>query len=110
MPETLAALLLAHVAADFLLQTDRMVATKRHPLTLLLHAAIVLVTAQIALGRFDAWEPIALAAAHIGIDIVKTFALPARLWSFLADQAAHLATILAVGLYAPTLYASGLWA
>ncbi|MCG6884733.1 MAG: DUF3307 domain-containing protein, partial [Silicimonas sp.] len=46
----------------------------------------------------------------IGIDIVKTFALPARLWSFLADQAAHLATILAVGLYAPTLYASGLWA
>ena len=110
MTETLAALLLAHVVADFLLQTDAMVATKKRPGTLLLHGIIVLATAQIALGRVDAWEPIALAAAHIAIDIVKAYALPERLASFLADQAAHLATIFAVAALTPTLYAGGLWA
>lgn len=110
MTETLAALLLAHTVADFLLQTDAMVATKRRPATLLLHAAIVLVTAQAALGRIDAWEPLALAAAHIVIDIVKAYALPDRLGSFLADQAAHLVTIFAVAALAPTLFAGGLWA
>lgn len=110
MPETLAALLLAHAVADFLLQSTRMVETKRRPVTLLLHGAVVLATAQAALGRIDAWEPLALAAAHVAIDALKAWALPARLWAFLADQAVHLATILAVALYAPDLFAGGLWA
>ena len=110
MTSTLAALLLAHAVADFLLQTDAIVATKRRPGTLLLHTAIVLVTAQAALGRVDAWEPVALAAAHIVIDTLKAYALPDRLWSFLADQALHLVTIIAVATFAPTLYAGGLWA
>ncbi len=110
MTSTLAALLLAHVAADFLLQTNAMVATKRRPGTLLLHGVIVLLTTQLALGRVDAWEPLALAAAHIVIDTIKAYALPARLASFLADQAVHVATILAVAIWSPTLYAHGLWA
>ena len=110
MTSTLAALLLAHVVADFLLQTNAMVANKRHPGVLLLHAAVVLVTAQIALGRVDAWEPLALAAAHIVIDTVKVYALPDRLASFLADQAAHVVTLVVVAFYAPGLYAGGLWA
>ncbi len=76
----------------------------------MLHGAIVLVTAQIALGRIDAWEPLALAAVHVGIDAVKAYALPDRLWSFLADQAAHMATLLAVAVFAPMLFAGGLWA
>ncbi len=110
MTETLTALLLAHVCADFLLQTNNMVATKRRPTTLLLHAVIVIVTAQIALGRVDVWEPLALAAAHIAIDTVKTFALPDKLWALLSYQAAHLATLLVVAVYAPELHAGGLWA
>lgn len=110
MPETLAALLLAHAVADFLLQTNRMVETKRRPATLLLHTAIVLATAQAALGRIDAWEPLALAAAHLVIDATKAWALPNRLWAFLADQTAHLGTILAVALYAPDLFEGGMWA
>lgn len=110
MTSTLAALLLAHVVADFLLQTNAMVANKRHPGVLLLHGAIVLVTAQLALGRVDAWEPLALAAAHVAIDTLKVYALPDRLASYLADQAAHAATILAVAFYAPDLVNEGLWA
>jgi hypothetical protein len=110
MTSTLAALLLAHVVADFLFQTKDMVAQKRKPQILLLHGVIVLITAQLALGRIDAWEPLALAAAHIVIDTIKVYALPDRLASFVTDQAAHVATILAVALYAPNLYASGIWA
>ncbi len=110
MIETLAALLFAHIVADFVLQTDAMVASKKKPATLLLHAVIVLVTAQIALGSVDAWEPLALAVAHIIIDIVKVYALPDKLSSFFADQAAHIVTIFATALYAPTLFAGGLWA
>ena len=110
MIETFAALLLAHVVADFLLQTNWMVETKRRPGTLLLHALLVAATAYAALGRIDIWEPLALAAAHILIDIVKTFALPARLWSFMTDQAAHLATLIALAVLAPGLFDGGLWA
>ena len=110
MIETFAALLLAHVVADFLLQTNWMVETKRRPGTLLLHALLVAATAYAALGRIDIWEPLALAAAHILIDIIKTFALPARLWSFMTDQAAHLATLIALAVLAPGLFDGGLWA
>ena len=110
MIETLAALLFAHILADFVLQTDTMVARKREPLMLLAHAVIVLITAQVALGRVDAWEPLALAVAHIVIDIVKVYALPDKLSSFFADQAAHLITIFAAALYAPSLFAGGVWA
>lgn len=110
MLETFAALLLAHVAADFLFQTNTMVARKREPLMLFLHGIIVLATAQIALGRVDAWEPFALAGAHVIIDAIKVYALPNRLASFLSDQTAHLATLLVVATYAPDLFAGGLWA
>lgn len=110
MIATFAALLFAHALADFPLQSDRMAATKRRPGVLLLHGAIVLVTAQAALGRVDAWELLALAAAHIAIDAIKANLLPDRLWSFMVDQGAHLATILAVALVSPDLLSGGLWA
>ena len=71
MTETLAALVLAHVLADFVLQTNAMVATKRQPLTMARHAAIVLVTAALALGGVSPWL-LALAAAHAVIDATKT--------------------------------------
>lgn len=109
MTETFAALLLAHVVADFLLQTKTMVLRKKEPQILLLHGIVVLLTAWIALGRIDAWEVIALAAAHLSIDALKVYALPDRLSTFLADQAAHIATLLAVAVWAPGLFEGGLW-
>ncbi len=110
MTSTLVALLLAHVVADFLLQTNSMTKQKRKPRILLLHGVIVLFTAQLALGRFDAWETIALATGHIAIDFFKVYVLPDRLVSFLTDQGLHIITILTVAFYAPTLYADGYWA
>jgi hypothetical protein len=50
MLETAVALGFAHVVADFVLQTDAMVANKHRPLVLLAHIAIVAATAWLALG------------------------------------------------------------
>lgn len=91
MPETLAALFLAHVLADFLLQSRAMAEGKRQPGQLALHGLIVLATAGLATGSASPWL-LALTAAHLAIDLAKSFA-PRGLLAFLADQAAHGATL-----------------
>ncbi|WP_133486373.1 DUF3307 domain-containing protein [Aliiroseovarius marinus] len=104
MIETFTALLFAHVLADFVFQTNWITDNKRRPQVLLLHALIVLVTAQAALGTYDAPELLVLAFAHLIIDAVKSFGGFRKLSGFLWDQAAHLVTIIAVAAYAPTLW------
>lgn len=103
------ALLFAHVLADFVLQTGAMVRHKRHIGVFLLHGVLVLATAQATTGQFAAPELLVLAAAHLGIDAIKTYGGFDRIGGFLADQAAHVATILALSLYAPTLWQSGIY-
>ena len=107
MTATFAALLLAHVLADFVLQTKHMAGAKRHPGWLGLHGAIVGVTAMAATGSASVWI-LALVAAHLVIDLAKSFA-PRGVTAFLVDQAAHGATILALALWQPGLVAGGLW-
>lgn len=108
MTETLAALLLAHALADFVLQNGWMVAQKRKPLAMLAHIAIVTITAALALGALDPLL-LALAAAHLAIDAAKALSGKRGLWPFLVDQAAHLASLLALALWAPGLWAAGCW-
>lgn len=109
--ETFAALLFAHVLADFVLQNNWMVANKRKPQVLLLHGVIVLVALQITVGSVTAWPLLALAVAHIGIDIIKVFGVRgAPLWPFLGDQAAHIVTLVVTAVLFPTLWQDGLWA
>lgn len=110
MFETFAALLFAHVLADFVLQTRWMVARKRQFGVLLLHGVLVLLTAQLSLGHVTAWPLLALAAAHLIIDAVKTYGGFDGLTGFLCDQLAHLATLILVVALVPGLWASGLWA
>lgn len=107
---TFTALLLAHVLADFVLQTGAMVRHKRHPGMLLLHGVIVLLTAQATTGQIAAPDLLVLAAAHVGIDAVKTYGGFDRIGGFLADQGAHMLTLVAVSLHAPGLWASGIHA
>ncbi len=109
MIETFTALLLAHVLADFVFQTRWMITHKRKPGVLLTHTAVVLVTAQAAIGQITAPELLALAAAHLTIDAAKTYGRFTGLAAFLTDQAAHLATLVAVAAYAPQLWSEGLW-
>ncbi len=108
--ETAIALLTAHVLADFVFQTNWIVANKRNPAVLGLHAGIVLICSVVALGGS---LPLALIVAliHLCIDAVKTYGLPGdRLWAYLADQAAHLLTIAIAAWLWPDAIAQGYWA
>ncbi|MEO1639286.1 MAG: DUF3307 domain-containing protein [Pseudomonadota bacterium] len=110
MIETFAALLFAHVLADFVLQTDWIVRNKRKLHVLLLHGAIVLITLQASVGSVTAWPLIALAGAHVLIDAIKCRLPYTGFWPYMIDQAAHLLTLLFVMATFPTLWAEGAWA
>jgi len=114
MPETLAALLFAHVLADFVFQTNRMVEHKQKPLVLGIHFAIVYATLLVATGSIHP-ALLALALVHIGIDVGKlalSAALKGRhaLGLFLVDQAFHIVSLMTLAAFLPDLWAQGLWA
>jgi hypothetical protein len=108
MIETFLALLTAHLTADFVLQTEWMVARKRNPGVLTLHGLVVFAATAAALGGA---LPLALglALAHVAIDTVKVHLAPLRLSTFLADQAAHLATLAVAAALMPGALAAGAW-
>ena len=109
MIATFTALLFAHVIADFVLQTHVMVKHKSDPRVMALHSALVLVTAQAATGQIAALELLALTAAHAIIDAIKTYGGFRSFTAFVIDQAAHVATLIALACYAPTLWETGAW-
>lgn len=113
MSETFAALLLAHVLADFVLQTAKMAANKRRPGVLAAHTAVVFAIAAMVLGSWDgpslAWLA-GLAVFHGATDAAKARIPASRLVAFFVDQALHLAAIAALAAYLPGLWTSGAWA
>ncbi len=110
MIETFTALLLAHVLADFTLQSDWINRNKAHAGVLLLHGAIVLACAQAMTGQIAAPALLGLAGAHLVIDAIKVWGRFNRLSGFVIDQGAHLATLGVVAWLAPDLWAGGIWA
>lgn len=109
MLETALALLCAHVLADFLFQTNWIVQNKRKPHAMVLHIAIVAALSLIALG--GAWQLVlAITAAHLLIDAIKTYALRDTLASFTADQSAHAISIALAAYVMPDAFSAGLWA
>ena len=109
MIETFAALFLAHVLADFVFQTRRMVVRKSHPSVLLLHGGTVLLLMFLTLGRVDTPALYVIAASHLAIDAAK-LRLPHGPGAFLTDQAAHLLILAAASLGQPGLWQGGFWA
>ncbi len=109
MKETLLLTVTAHLAADFILQTQWMVAHKKRAGVLLLHAAIVALAAAVATGQWRhpllAW----ILVSHLGIDAVKTHAMPDRLWSLLVDQGLHVAALAAGAFVFPEGAQQGAW-
>lgn len=112
MLETFLALLVAHLLADFVFQTNAMVREKRRLDVFASHIAVVGAASLFGLG--GDWQPaLVITVAHAIIDALKTYALPARqaarLWAFLSDQIAHLATIFWVALLWPLSFVHGIW-
>jgi hypothetical protein len=106
--ETVVALFVAHVLADYVLQTKWMVDTKRGP-GFAVHIGIVFATAALCLGQISV-AILLITLAHCLIDATKTLVLPDSLWSYLADQLLHLASIMAVGSLFPGAWQAGIWA
>lgn len=100
---TFAALFLAHVIADYLLQTTWLVVNKHRPVALGAHVGIVLVTMPLVTLTLSPWF-LLLAALHLGIDVLKTFVLRGGLAAYVADQALHIVSIAVIALLVP-----GLW-
>lgn len=114
MPETLAALFLAHVLADYVFQTKHMVATKDTARSMLLHIATVWVTAAFCLGTWGGWALLLLAGLHLIVDLLKTHTtrqglLPDGAAVYIADQIAHMACLIGIAALAPSLFQNGLW-
>jgi hypothetical protein len=111
MAETAVALLFAHLAADFLLQSDAMVRGKRRPMVLLAHIAIVAVTAWAFLGLPLQPGAVAfVAGSHLLIDAAKIRFAGPGFRPFALDQAAHLAMIAVAATAFPGTWEAGLWA
>jgi hypothetical protein len=108
MPETIVALFLAHVLADYVLQTRWMVDTKRGA-GFAAHIAAVFVTAMLCLGQISV-AVLLVTFVHLLIDAAKTVLMPDRLWSYLADQGLHILSIVAVAALFPGAWQAGLWA
>ena len=120
MLETLLALVVAHVLADFVLQTRWILAHKRRWTGFGLHILIVAVTALAFTGSLDPAPLAVIVVSHALIDWAKlawtdrgpTPEDKARrdgFWPFLIDQMAHLAVIGAVVAVWPTMVGHGWW-
>ncbi|QQA41189.1 DUF3307 domain-containing protein [Pelagovum pacificum] len=96
MTDLLVTLALAHFLGDFVLQTARMAETKHQTKVLLLHIAIHLVLVLALTGA--PLLALLIAATHLVIDRIKLM-LPESLLTFLADQAAHLAVLVALAAW-----------
>lgn len=107
MAETFAALLLAHVLADYVLQNKWIVESKRGP-GFAVHIAIVFSTAALCLGQVSP-AVLWITLLHLAIDAAKTLLMPDRLWSYLGDQGLHILSLFAVSAVAPHAWEAGIW-
>ena len=109
MLETLLALLAAHLVADFVLQTDWIIARKKRWWGMALHIALVAMMAMAALGGFSLPVLAIIVVSHLVMDIIKTFLLKDTIWPFIIDQAVHLAAVVAAAVLFPHTIAEGFW-
>jgi len=107
MSETFLALLAAHLVADFPLQPDWMIKRKRNPAVLGLHAAVVALTAIVALGAWPAPLLLILLVTHLAMDAIKVYALKDTIQAFILDQLVHLLVIGGLALIYPQSFAYG---
>ena len=96
--EKIAALLIAaHVMGDFLLQNDALVRWKRRPMGLMVHGAIHAVASYGMLQAWACWQaPAVVFVVHSLIDLSKQRSGNDGATVFVADQIAHIATLLAL--------------
>lgn len=106
---TLVALTAAHFAADFLFQTNWMVANKRRASVFGLHMAIVGGLAVAALGWLAPPVLLLILISHAAMDAIKLWLMKPGLGAFVIDQAVHGLAIVTATLIMPDAFERGLW-
>lgn len=110
MTETLAALFLAHVLADYVFQSAHMATQKSKLDMLFLHFLVVLTTLFLATGNPASPVLYALALTHIAIDTLKTRLFGDSFAPHVIDQLAHLLSLLLFASAAPQIWTDGIYA
>lgn len=104
-----AALLMAHLAGDFVFQSDAMAKNKRRMNPLLNHAATHALLAYVAVGCWAGWGiPLAVFVGHAAVDYVKARA-PRSQRVFWVDQAVHLVVLVAIAFGAAVAKYESAW-
>ncbi len=104
--QILICLLTAHFLGDFIFQTDADASRKKRVFILLKHAFIVAAGGYLLCGIWDLWLiPLILFLTHGLIDSVKVRVRKETAYSFILDQAAHLAviTVIVVAMVHPKM-------
>lgn len=110
MIETFAAILVAHVAADYLFQTRWMALNKARIGPLAAHIAIVWAATWICLGCSSVSAVTLLALVHLVMDLAKARWLGGSGFAYGLDQSIHMLTALVVAALVPGAWNAGLWA
>ncbi|MCX7565235.1 DUF3307 domain-containing protein [Sulfitobacter sp. F26169L] len=106
--ELLIALVTAHLLADFVFQTTHMVLNKQRPMIMLMHGIHVFALTALLSGGAMALS-LGIALTHVVIDAVKVHLAPDTLRSYLLDQCAHLAVLLAAVMWLPNAVLAPWW-
>jgi uncharacterized protein DUF3307 len=101
----------AHLVGDFVLQSKDHAARKHQIEVLLGHAVLLAALSYAALGDWARWQiPVAVFVCHGLTDFFKVrFGKPGSVAAFTIDQAAHLATLVAIAHWIPVLATDLYW-
>jgi hypothetical protein len=97
--QILICLLTAHFLGDFILQSDADASRKGRAIILFKHAFIVAATGYILCGIWGLWQiPLILFLTHSLTDYIKATLKKESAYSFVLDQAVHLAILIAIAI------------
>ncbi len=99
-------LILAHIIADFFLQTDKINVGKNSTgqqrwLYLLVHSLIHAVVSYVVVAQWENWLiPLVIFATHYVIDVIKISLKKSTIPLFVTDQIAHIMVIVLIAFFA----------
>jgi hypothetical protein len=109
MHETAVTLLAAHVLADFVFQTDWIVANKRRTSVLVGHVLSVVMLTMLASGSLNPLILATVGVTHLILDKLKLKMPQDKRWPFFLDQLGHLVVITGITILAPDTFYNGFW-
>ena len=106
-------LIIAHLLADFVFQTDQIAKEKKRGLRsgyFYVHLLIVCLLTYLFLGEWSNWQaPLIIMLFHGLIDLLKIRIRSEASWVFLGDQLLHILTVILLWIYLTNYSFSSFW-